>query len=348
MVNRRNPYPMKRLIENQILTKIAGKFPRSPDQRNALLESDAELLQMENGLLAITTDSLVEEIEEGLYKDPWLIGWMTVVASLSDLAATGAQPLGLLLSQNLPQSLTSDSLDQLQEGIREACRACHTFILGGDTNTSPTLQMGATAVGWIPDQKSILRKGCQEDDHLYCSGHLGSGNAFAFAELLQKGRKNPISYRPFPRLRKGILVRKYGSACIDTSDGFFPALANLMTINESGFRLLKSWPEMLGTELTEFALSSGLPPWFFLAGPHGEFELLFCISPEQEEAFLKEASLIHWKPLLLGKVISEKTCLMKQDEEKYRIDPIEIANLYPRSQGDLQKYIHLLQKHQLS
>jgi thiamine-monophosphate kinase len=104
----------------------------------------------------------VEEIEEGLYKDPWLIGWMTVVASLSDLAATGAQPLGLLLSQNLPQSLTSDSLDQLQEGIREACRACHTFILGGDTNTSPTLQMGATAVGWIPDQKSILRKGCQE------------------------------------------------------------------------------------------------------------------------------------------------------------------------------------------
>ena len=84
--------------ENALVESLVRALPRSLDQANGLGESDAELLRLPGTdlLLAITTDAIVEEIEAGLYRDPYLIGWMTVMSSASDLAAVGADPLGIL------------------------------------------------------------------------------------------------------------------------------------------------------------------------------------------------------------------------------------------------------------
>ena len=106
------------LLENQLLRQIGNPFPRSPEQRNQLLESDAELIRMADGsTLALTTDCIAEEIQTGLYSDPEHIGWMTVAVNMSDLAAVGARPLGLLLSESLPPGFPSEKLIALQNGI---------------------------------------------------------------------------------------------------------------------------------------------------------------------------------------------------------------------------------------
>ena len=65
---------------------LAGRFLRSEHQLNARHEADAELIRIPGTetTLAITTDAIVEEIETGLYEDPYLIGWMTVAANASD------------------------------------------------------------------------------------------------------------------------------------------------------------------------------------------------------------------------------------------------------------------------
>jgi len=87
--------------ENALVESLVRALPRSSLQRNGVGESDAELVRLPGSdlLLAITNDAIVEEIEIGLYRDPYLIGWVTVVASASDLAAVGADPVGILLSQ---------------------------------------------------------------------------------------------------------------------------------------------------------------------------------------------------------------------------------------------------------
>ncbi len=77
----------------KILLKIIIALPI---QINKLQESDSELLNiniLENDQLAVTTDSIVEEIEMGIYKDPYLIGWMTVMVNMSDLAAVAQHRL---------------------------------------------------------------------------------------------------------------------------------------------------------------------------------------------------------------------------------------------------------------
>ncbi len=152
------PQLMKQLLENKFLKNLVKDFPRSPKQINQFLEADAELIPIGNGhILAITADIIVEEIDQGIYHTPYLVGWMTVVANLSDLAAVGAEPLGILLQQSLPKDASSEFVEELQSGIAEACHKFGTFVLGGDTNTASSRQSGAVALGMIFNEKIILR-----------------------------------------------------------------------------------------------------------------------------------------------------------------------------------------------
>jgi len=106
------------IAENRLIEAIAGKFARSPRQLNSRHGADAEIVRLSDTCtLAITTDSIAEEIAAGLYSDPYLIGWMTVMANLSDLAAVGAEPVGLVISEILDASCSDEFLSRLHEGM---------------------------------------------------------------------------------------------------------------------------------------------------------------------------------------------------------------------------------------
>lgn len=332
------------LLENILLQQISSKFRRSPDQMNQLLESDAELLRLPDGsVLAVTTDCIAEEIATGLYSDPAHIGWMTVVVNLSDLAAVGAKPLGLLLSESLPPDFPEEKLKAVQGGIAEACAATGVFVLGGDTNNSKDWQMGGTAIGLIsPGEPIITRKGSQVGDLLYCSGSMGIGSAFAFSVLLGEGAQE-VLYRPIPRLTEGALVRQFGSSCIDTSDGFFHGLSNLLEVNPIGVQIDIPLTTMTHPVALGICQAKKLPAWIFLAGPHGEFELLFTIPVKNEKHFLEAAEKLNWKPLRIGVCTAEKSCTARMSKGGYMsIDPFKIANTYVESGGDPQTFLDQL------
>ena len=160
-----------------LLRRLTAGFGRSPAQRNAHQESDAELVRLpgRRGVLAVTTDVVAEEIEAGLYVDPHQIGWMTVLVNASDLAAVGAKPIGILITETLPRGIADDVLTRLQAGIAAASDACGLPVLGGDTNLGAHLQLGGTAVGWIPGGRVMTRRGAAAGDRLYASAPLGGG-----------------------------------------------------------------------------------------------------------------------------------------------------------------------------
>ena len=330
------------IIENNILKTIKASFNRSTIQRNELLGSDAEIIQLKDGTyLAITVDSIVEEIVSGLYTDPYLIGWMTVMASLSDLAAVGAKPIGILLIENIPSGYPADKLHLIQKGIHEACCQSNTFVLGGDTNSSKDLQMAAVAVGII-DEKVISRMGCRENDLLLISDAMGSGMGFALTQLFYN--QYNIPYKPTPNLMHGQIVRKYASSCIDTSDGFFPAICNLMELNNIGFTINKRFDDFIDPRVKEIAQKVNIPYWFFLAGPHGEFNLIFTIPPSNLDEFLADASEINWTPSIVGTVIKKQELEYSVNEKNILIDGFGITNLFVLSGGDPERYLKALFK----
>lgn len=330
-----------KLLENVFLRQLSGLFRRSPDQVNQVLESDAELVRLPDGsILAVTTDCIAEEIDTGLYHDPVHIGWMTVVVNLSDLAAVGASPLGLLLSESLPAGFPPEKLHAVQQGISEACSATGVFVLGGDTNQSTSWQMGGTAIGLIPASEPIIqRKGAGVGDALYCSGPMGLGSAYAFQVLMGSGGA-VVPYRPLPRLKEGGLVRRSGSACIDTSDGFFHALSNLMEINSIGFQIDKPLSEIAHPNAIQISKDKHLPAWIFLAGPHGEFELLFTIPRKNELTFLESAEKMNWKPWRIGVCTAEPHCALRGTDGRYfPVDALKIANSFMETGGDPQRFL---------
>jgi thiamine-monophosphate kinase len=263
--------------ENALIASLAASLPRSPLQLNNLQESDAEFITLPGSIiLALTTDTIAEEIASGLYADPWLAGWMAVMANFSDLAAVGADPLGILLAETIPPLFPVEARMKLQKGIREACVACASYVLGGDTNAGDALQITGTAVGCITDGRPLTRIGIHPGDLLFTTGRLGIGNAFAAVGLMGDRSTLP-DYRPSARLRQGRRLRSLAAACMDTSDGALATLDQLARLNGVGFTLASNWEDLLDPACRELAPALGIPPWVFLAGPHGEFELFFTL-----------------------------------------------------------------------
>ncbi len=303
---------LKAIKENQIIDSLAGRFHRSPQQLNLRHESDAEIVRLSHDCtLAVTTDSLAEEIASGLYSDPHLIGWMTVTVSMSDLAAVGAHPVGILISETLTDACTGEFLNSMHRGIHDACCEYNTFVLGGDINHADRMNFTGTAIGTLPWGKNLSRRGCKPGDFLFASNPIGRGNAFALVTLSESlgiaacPQPEASVFKPSARLKEGKLIRDFATSCMDTSDGVLAALDQMMRLSHAGFALNSKWDAAIDPWSQQVARESGIPTWFLLAGPHGEFELLFTIPEERVCAWLEYSSRNGFYPILLGQVIQE-------------------------------------------
>jgi thiamine-monophosphate kinase len=337
---------MTDIAERVLIERLAGGLARSPRQLNALHESDAELVRLPGVdlVLAVTTDAIVEEIAAGLYRDPYLAGWMIVAVNASDLAAVGAEPVGMVVSESLPPDIPEAAVGELQRGIREAAERHGLPLLGGDTNQAAVLALGATALGTVAADRVLTRRGAGAGDRLFASGPLGIGTAFAFRALLSGDGdgQDAVPFRPIARLEAGQCLPGIASACMDTSDGVIATLDELMRLNGVGVLWERPLADSLHPAALATARGAGLPPWTMLAGPHGEFELLFTVPPARRDELDAAAAAVGWSPLELGVVTTEPVCSLRDATEWLEIDTARIRNLFGEAGGDPQRYLREL------
>jgi thiamine monophosphate kinase len=90
---------MKTLKEMTDLKFAMGTQLRSSQQLNHFYHADCEILKLDSkNYLTTSCDSIGEEITIGLYRHVQTWAWLTVMNSVSDLAASGSKALGLTLS----------------------------------------------------------------------------------------------------------------------------------------------------------------------------------------------------------------------------------------------------------
>jgi thiamine-monophosphate kinase len=153
--------------------------------------------------------------------DPADIAWKLVSVNLSDLAAKGARPLGVLLGFMLGDS---DWDRRFADGLRAVLTHYGVPLLGGDTvsNRGDKRALGMTAVGAATCTPVPARSGAQAGDALYVTGTLGDALAgFEFAEAGLDGPEPLMSayYRPDARLAEGQALAPLAHAMMDVSDG---------------------------------------------------------------------------------------------------------------------------------
>ncbi len=322
--------------ENRLLSRWGELLPRPAGAHGRVHESDAELLPLPGGgTLALTVDTVAEEIERRLYREPFTAGRTAAVASLSDLAAVGADPLGLLLAVTLPAAGRNCDAVQVEvaRGVSEACAEAGTFVLGGDTNLGPQLTVATVGAGLVPAGALPLgRTGMIAGDRLFASGPLGLGGALAAARWLsaEAGSFAESDYRPRVTLPFGRALRCVASACMDTSDGLVATLDQLARLNGLALRIERPLAELLCPQARSVAQESGLPPFALLAGLHGEFELVFSVP----EARLLQLEATGLRPVFLGRAEAGAGLFFGSQP----IDGARVRNLLDEVGGDVRAY----------
>jgi thiamine-monophosphate kinase len=336
---------MREILENVAIDGWVKAFSRSPAQANAPHESDAELIEvpgLPERLLAITIDTVSEEILAGLYRDPYTMGWVAVMASLSDLAAVGADPLGLVMSASVPATHGPEFARHAGRGMEEACRSLGVFMLGGDTNAAPAVSLTGCAIGLVPRGAALTRHGVRPGDALFATGPAGTGNALALVRLagLADDLFPEARYRPSARLSAGPILRGRARACMDTSDGVLATLDQLMRLNGCGFEVECDWGRLLAKDVLALCDRTRTPPWMMLAGPHGEFELVFSAPAADAEVIVRDLAKVGLTPVRLGTAQDhEAVTLALPAGRRADIDMAPLRNLLEASSGDMGRYL---------
>jgi thiamine-monophosphate kinase len=170
--------------------------------------------------LVVTQDALVEGVHFRLDWISWRdLGWRAAAVNLSDLAASGADPVGLIVSLSTPGRTQVEDVLELYEGIAET----GVPVLGGDTTRSELLMLSVTALG--RSERVPGRGGARLGDLLVVTGPLGAaGAAFRAGRYL----------RPAPRLEEGKRLARVAHAMLDISDGLARDAAHIA--DRSGVR----------------------------------------------------------------------------------------------------------------
>jgi thiamine-monophosphate kinase len=273
-----------RLAEMEELSAWLGDQPRDPCQLHPPGECDAEVVPLAGGgHLATSVDTVAEEIATGLYSDPETIGWIAAMNGLSDIAAVGADPLGVLMSVMWGPDWDAADRAALGRGFGAALRVSGTCLLGGDTGNAPATVVTTTALGRC-EGPPMARSGARPGDLLCVTGTFGSGGALAARWVLGE---NPEVFperlfRPAARLREGVLLRPIASACTDTSDGLLQAVEILTGVSGVGAAL--EWnPDTLDAGAAAYFRARELPLWLLWVAEISEYELLVALP---EEAWL--------------------------------------------------------------
>jgi thiamine-monophosphate kinase len=178
------------------------------------LADDAAVLEVGGETLVLTHDTLVEGVHYLPGQDPADVAWKLVATNMSDLAAKGAAPLGVLLGYQLG----SDDA-RFVAGLREALEHYGAPLLGGDTVSANGPQsVGLTALGRATHRPVPSRSGAQVGDGLWITGPVGA--AMLGFEALKAGSGDSAAYRrPVALLAKGQALAPHVSAMMDVSDG---------------------------------------------------------------------------------------------------------------------------------
>ena len=222
---------------------------------------DAAVLAAPDGRVVATTDVLVEQVHFRFdWSSPHQVGRKAVAVNLSDLAAMGAVPTGLLVGMGAPPETATGVVDDLAAGMWEEAQRAGTGLAGGDMVAAPVLTLSITALGDLQGRTPVTRGGARPGDVVAVAGRLGW--AAAGLAVLGRGFRSPVAVVgaqrvPEPPYAAGPAAADAGAtAMIDTSDGLLADLAHIAEASQVSIDVRSELVEV-PQRLTEVASALG-------------------------------------------------------------------------------------------
>ena len=179
------------------------------------LADDAAVIALGDEALVLTHDMMVAGVHYLPTQDMADVAWKLVAVNLSDLAAKGAEPIGVMLGYMLGEGDAD-----FAAGLAEVLAHYNVPLLGGDTvSGSDTQALGLTAIGRATHRPVPSRAGAMIGDQVWVTGRLGAAMV-GFEALKDDTGADAFAYtRPMARLAEGYALAPLVTAMMDVSDG---------------------------------------------------------------------------------------------------------------------------------
>jgi thiamine-monophosphate kinase len=220
----------------------------------------------------VTQDALLEDVHFRFDWTSWRdLGYKAAAVNLSDLAAAGATPEGLVVTLGLPAETELECVVDLYEGMQET----GVPVIGGDTTRSERVTLSVTALG--RSGRVPGRSGARPGDTLVVTGPLG-GSAAGF-HALRAGLETPLvraHLRPPIRVAEGRELAAHAHAMLDLSDGLAADARHIA--ERSGCRVVVELGRVpVADGVAEVASRVGVPARQLVCGFGEDYELLAAV-----------------------------------------------------------------------
>lgn len=269
------------LSEFGLIERFFARQPLKSPHNRLGIGDDCALLEIPAGYeLAVTTDTMVENVHFFADTNPQQLGHKLLAVNLSDLASMGAQPFAVTLALTLPK-VDEAWLSEFSKGFLDLAQQYHVDLIGGDT-TKGSLTLTVQALGLVPKNLAMKRSNAKVGDLIYVTGCLGDAG---LGLKIEQGYPclNPESalkqfHQPLPCVAQGIALRKIANACIDISDGLAADLGHILEKSAVGATLdVDALP--LSEAVKNYIAETG--DWKLPLTAGDDYQLCFTISPDK-------------------------------------------------------------------
>ena len=275
---------------------------------------DAAVVVPGGGVSVTSIDAFVEGVHFRLVTTSLRdLGHKCMAASLSDIAAMGADPGEAYIALGLPGHLGEREVLELTDGAAALASAHDVAICGGDVTRADELFVVVTVVGYAESAARVARRdGALPGDRVGVTGTLGgSGAGLLLLERKSTGLDVTLGerlldrhLRPRPLLEAGRTLARAGvHAMLDVSDGIASDLERLS--EQSGVGLEVTLSDLpLEEGVAEVAAAVGIDPVELAATAGEDYELLLAAAAEASEQIERAAEAAGSSVTWIGRVLA--------------------------------------------
>ena len=295
--------PIASLGQFAFVDRLCAPFAPSNPSTVKGCGDDAAVIDAGDKYMLFTTDLLLEGVQFDLTYFPLQhLGYKAVVAGISDILAMNGTPRQVTLALGISSRFSVETVEQLYEGVRYACRDYKVDLAGGDMSASVNgLTIAVSAVGEVAKDKIVYRSGAQVNDLICVTGALGG--AYMGLHLLERekraldGHPNPhpkfegyeylLGRQLRPSARLDIIeelakIDLVPTSMIDITDGLASEVLHLCKDSDKGARIyLNRLP--IAQQTNKMAEELHSDPVVAALNGGDDFELLFTVPLARQE-----------------------------------------------------------------
>ncbi len=271
------------LAEFDLIHRFFTQKPLKNSVNQLGIGDDCALMEIPEGYqLAITTDTMVEDVHFFKGADPYYLGNKLLAVNLSDLASMGAKPVAVTLALTLAK-VDEQWLAEFSKGFLSLAQKYQLDLIGGDT-TRGALTLTVQALGLVPKNLAMKRSAAKVGDLIYVTGTIGdAGLGLKIKQGYQSENPElPLKQfnQPLPRIAEGLAIRNIANACIDISDGVAADLEHILEKSNVGASI--DYAKLpLSVEVKNYIETTG--DWQLPLVAGDDYQLCFTISPENAQ-----------------------------------------------------------------